>query len=102
MLWFDLHALIVAALLLPCLDEVLKIQLEGRQWIVIGQRVLDEVLDDHKNEQVEHDIRDNHDERKEEDRSDWRATCTPRDAFWSQSHAIIHDSIPIFSCRNRE
>lgn len=68
----DLHAdaLVGTSEEFPGVLEVDKVILKARQRVVGGQIVLIELLDDDKDEQIEHDLTNNHIESEEEDRCD--------------------------------
>ena len=69
-LWLDFGALVALSLLLPSFHEIFIINLKARQRVVVLDIVPCKVLNDDENEQVQHDIGDDHDESEEEDGSD--------------------------------
>ena len=66
------------------------------------QVILLELLDDDKDEEIQHDVRNNHVESQEEKWCDTGATSFIRDAVRRSVHRVIHDSVSIFTCRDRE
>ena len=47
-------------------------------------------------------MRHDQNERQEEDWGDARAARLAWDTIWLSSHAVVHDPVPILSCRNRK
>ena len=86
----------------PSCLEVFKVKLESHQWVVRFEVEFLKLLDDDEDEQVEHDVRDDHDEAEEEDRSDATPTSLALIAVGCCVHRVIHDSVPVFACRDRE
>lgn len=73
-LHLDLDTLIsICGGLLPGNFEVVKVVFETREWVVILQVVLAELLDNDQNEKVEHDVGHDHVEEDVEQRSDFGA-----------------------------
>ena len=68
----DLHAdtLVGTSEEFPGVLKVHKVIFEARERVVCGQIVLIELLDDDKDEEIEHDLANNHIEGEEEDRRD--------------------------------
>ena len=96
------HALIPSSVVAPCLFEVLEIFLETLPWIVFLNIVLLKLLDNDENEQVQHNVSHQKNEREEEKGCQLRSTCLAFNAATWSVHAVIHDSIPILACRNRK
>ena len=86
----------------PSFFEILKVFFKPGARIVIFDVILGELLDDHKNEQIEHDMCDNHDEREEKDGCEACTTCFAGNAVRRSVHAVVHDSIPVLARRYRE
>ena len=86
----------------PSFFEILKVFFEPGARVVVFDVILGELLDDHKNEQIEHDVSDNHDEREEKDGCEACPTRFPGDAVRRRVHAVVHDSIPVLARRYRE
>lgn len=66
----NLDYLVASSEQFPRLLEVIKVSLEALQRVVLFNVVLGELLDDHQDEQVQHDVGDEKDEEKEEDGCD--------------------------------
>ena len=63
----NLQALEPCRLSLPCLFETFKVLLEACQWIIFLDVVLAELLYDHQDKQVEHNVSHYKDEGDEEE-----------------------------------
>lgn len=66
------------------------------------QVILLKLLDDDEDEEIQHDVGNDHVESQEEKWSNTGATSSIRDAISRSVHRVIHDSVPIFTCRDRE
>ena len=97
-----LHALESCRISLPCCFETFKVFFKAGQWIIILNVKLAELLNDHQNKEVEHNVSHDKDEGEEEEWGQRCSTGLPRNAVWWQSHAVIHNSVPVLACRYRE
>ena len=95
MLNLHAQALVTAGIVAPGLLERLEVQLKPLQGIVLLDVEFLELLDDDKDEEIEHDVRYNQDEGQEEKGSQ---ACTALSSIGT----VKHDSIPIFSGRDSE
>ena len=93
-----LHALESRRISLPCCFETFKVFFKAGQWIIILNVVLAELLNDHQNKEVEHNVSHDKDEGEEEEWGQRCSTGLPRNAVWWQSHAVIHNSVPVLAC----
>lgn len=82
--------------------EHVEVKLESF-YRVVSRHVVDlELLDDHKDKQVEHDMCDRHYEADVVERGKRPATCLAPDAVGPRLHAVVHQLVPIFSSSDRK
>ena len=102
LLGLHLDARVLIRKLGPGLFEAFKVYIKLFERAIRIQVILLELLDDDKNEEIQHDVGNDHVESQEEKWSDTSATSFIRNAFSRSVHRVIHDSVPILTCRDRE
>lgn len=103
MLDLDLDTLVsVCGGLLPGHFEIDEVVFKAREWVVVLQVVLAELLDDDQNEKVEHDVGHNHVEENVEQRCDTRAARCALNTTLVGAPRVVHDAVPVFARRDGE
>lgn len=103
-IFLDLLALVaVLRELLPDVHETGEIVFEMVNYIVCGKVVVLELLDDDKDEQVQHHMRTKQHDQVEVPEPNWPSLSTSLSldaaigAIWSPV-TVVHDFVPVFTC----
>lgn len=102
LLFLDFLALESDSLFDPDIVKFCEVLTKYFNWVVIVHIEHFELLDNNQNEQVEHDVTDDQNKQNVEYGSQRASTSFHGRTIWGRVDAVIHQSIPIFSCRNGE